>query len=122
MVRCCQGVTAVVVFTLGCLSAESQVLRIDEWRPEVLVSAGPAALMEGDSAAGDWTSIGAGVTLPVFGRLSTQFEVSRMLGTAVKEVDSVLVRCRGDVCGAPEPFKFRTLPRKSGFTARNITV
>lgn len=97
-----------MVFWLEGSPAQGQILHNAEWRPEVFVSVGPASLTEGESAAGDWTSLGAGATLPLFRRLSAQVEFNRMLGTAVKTVTSVRSLCRGDVCGVSEPFEFRS--------------
>ena len=97
-----------MVFALGSVPAQGQILQNVEWRPEVFVSVGPASLTEGDSAAGDWTSLGAGATLPLFRRLAAQVEFNRMLGTAVETIGSVRSGCRGNVCGVSEPFEFRS--------------
>lgn len=77
-------------------------------RPEVFISLGRSALIEGDSAAGDWPGIGGGVTWPIFRRLSAQVEIHRMLGTEVETFTSTRSRCQAGVCGPSERFQFRS--------------
>jgi hypothetical protein len=96
--------------------AHAQAVRFEALRPEVFASVGRAFLIEGETLTGG-ASVGVGLTLPIFPRLSARVEVSRMLGTSVDTFTGVRLRCPGGVCGPSEPFEYRS--GTSSLTAAN---
>ena len=95
------------VWVASGVAADAQSRRLEEFRPEIFASVGRAFLIQGETQT-DGTSVGAGVTLPIFRRVSGRVEVGRMLGTSVGTFSGARLRCTGGVCGPSEPFDYRS--------------
>lgn len=98
------GTLVAVVTAMFCVEdARAQGLRV-ETGPEAFVSIGMAHLLEPEYVSPAWSSVGAGLILPVIGRLAARIEFNQMIGLSLDTVTGVR---QTDMGGAAIPFTAR---------------